>query len=144
MENTSFHRTIPVNASPEKAFEKIARVGDWWAKSFEGKAMNVGDTFRVEFGTTWVDFKITEAVPNKKIVWFVTDCCLDWLNDKTEWANTEIVYEISSENGRTKIDFTHVGLMPGIECYERCEEGWTRYATISLPKFINEGKGLPD
>jgi len=144
MKNKSFHRTIIVNASAEEAFEKIAKVGDWWAKSFTGKALNVGDTFRIEFGTTWVNFRITEAIPNKKIVWFVTDSCLPWLNEKEEWTSTEIVYELSPENGKTKIDFTHVGLIPEIQCYERCEQGWTRFATISLPKFINEGKGLPE
>jgi hypothetical protein len=144
IKNKSFHRTITANASAEKAFEKIAKVGDWWAKSFVGKALNVGDTFRIEFGTTWVNFKITEAIPNKKIVWFVTDCYLPWLKDKTEWTNTEVVFELSSDNNKTKIDFTHIGLIPEIECYENCEQGWTRFVTISLLKFINEGQGLPE
>lgn len=67
-----------------------------------------------------------------------------WLSDKTEWSNTEVVFEISSGNNQTKIDFTHVGLVPGIECYEQCEKGWTRFVTISLPDYINSGKGRPE
>src|SRR6266536_1147295 len=144
MENKNFHRTITVNASAEEAFEKIAKVGDWWAKSFTGKALNVGDTFRIEFGSTWVNFKITEAIPDKKIVWYVTDSYLPWLKDKKEWNNTEVVYEISSDANKTKIDFTHIGSVPEIECYENCERGWTRFVTISMPNFINSGKGLPE
>lgn len=143
-EKKDFHRTITVNASPKEAFEKIAKVGDWWAKSFTGKALNLGDTFRVEFGTTWVNFKISEAIPGKKIVWYVTDSYLPWLKDKKEWNDTQVVYEISSDGNKTVIDFTHVGLQPQIECYGNCEKGWTRFATISLQKFINEGKGLPE
>jgi hypothetical protein len=38
-------------------------VGDWWAKSFTGQALNVGDTFRIEFGTTWVNFRLMLASP---------------------------------------------------------------------------------
>jgi len=144
IEKKDFHRTITVNASAEEAFEKIAKVGDWWAKSFTGKALNPGDTFRVEFGTTWVNFKVSEAIPGKKIVWYVTDSYLPWLKDKTEWNNTKVMYEISSDGHKTVIDFTHIGLQPQIECYENCEKGWTRFATISLPRFINEGKGLPE
>lgn len=106
--------------------------------------MNVGDSFRIEFGTTWVNFKITEAIPQKKVVWYVTDSFLPWLKDKKEWNDTEVVFDISSDSGKTKIDFTHIGLVPGIECYENCEKGWTRFVTISLPQFINNGKGQPE
>jgi hypothetical protein len=144
MVNENFHRSITVNSSAQEAFEKIAGVNHWWAKSFTGSAMNAGDFFRVEFGTTWVNFKITEAIPQKKVVWYVTDSFLPWLKDKKEWNDTEVVFDISSDSGKTKIDFTHIGLVPAIECYDNCEKGWTRFVTISLPQFINNGKGQPE
>ena len=144
MKKQDFHRTITVKASAKEAFEKIAKVGDWWAKSFVGKALKIGDTFRIEFGSTWVNFKIIESIPDKKIVWYVADSCLPWLKDDTEWNYTKIIYEISSNAGKTRIGFTHLGLVPEIECYGNCEKGWTRFITISLPKFINEGIGLPE
>src|SRR5438093_735217 len=120
MENNNYHRTFMVNASAEETFGKIAKVDEWWAKNFTGSALQPGDTFRVEFGTTWVNFKITEAIPAKKIAWTVTDSYLPWLSNKTEWNNTDVVFEISSSDNQTKVDFTHVGLAPGIECYEKC------------------------
>ncbi len=144
MKKHDYNATITVNSTAKKAFEKIAQVGDWWAKDFKGNAEKLNDTFIIRFGDTFVDFKITEVIPDAKIVWYVTDSSLPWLSDKTEWKNTEVVFEISSKNNQTNINFTHVGLVPGIECYERCEKGWTRFVTISLPKFINEGKGLPE
>jgi hypothetical protein len=103
--------------TPDEAYAKIANVGGWWAKRFKGKALNMNDTFTVEFGETKVAFEITEAMPGKKVVWKVTDCYLHWLNDKTEWKGTTIVWDITATNGTTKIDMTHVGLKPGIECY---------------------------
>lgn len=144
MEKKSFHRIITVNASAEEAMKKIGQVNLWWAKNFLGKAEKLNDKFTIRFGDTFVDFTIVELVPNKKVVWKVNDSCLPWLHDKKEWNDTEVVFEILPTGNSTKIDFTHVGLVPEIECYERCERGWTRFATISLPNFINTGKGLPE
>ena len=89
-----------------------------------------------------MNFKVTESVPYKKLVWLVTDCYLDWLNDKTEWKDTKIVWNISKENKSTKIEMTHVGLVPGIECYNDCEAGWNQYVGESLPKLISAAKGI--
>lgn len=144
MEKKDFHLTITVNASPEEAIKKINQVNLWWAKKVIGNSEKLGDKFTVDFGKTFVDFQISELIPEKKVVWKVTDCNLDWINDKKEWNNTEVVFEVSSENNKTKIDFTHKGLVPGIECYEDCKEGWTGHVTNSLVKFIDEGKGMPE
>jgi hypothetical protein len=144
MEKKNFHRTITVNASAEEAMKKISQVNLWWAKHFTGEAKQPNDKFTVRFGETFVDFQISELVPNKKVVWKITDCNLHWIKTKKEWNNTEVVFEISAENNKTKIDFTHVGLVPGVECYKDCEEGWNGHVTGSLVKFINEGKGMPE
>lgn len=143
MELKNYHRTITVKASPEEAMKKISRVNLWWAKKMEGKSENLNDKFRVDFGETFVDFQITELIPNKKIVWKVTDCNLHWIKAKKEWNNTEVVFEISQNKNSTQIDFTHIGLVPGVECYNDCEAGWSGFVTGSLVKFINDGKGEP-
>ena len=143
MEQKNYHSSITANISAKEAFASIANVNAWWAKNFKGKAQNVGDTFCVQFGDTTVDFEITEAIPNKKIVWKVTNCHLPWLKDKTEWNGTEIIWEISSHGNVTQIDMTHVGLVPEVECYEQCNAGWNRHITGSLFKLITEGTGQP-
>jgi hypothetical protein len=144
MEKKNFHRTITVNASATEAMKKISQVNLWWAKNFKGSTEKLNDKFSVQFGETFVDFLISELVQNKKVVWKVTDCNLHWIKAKKEWNNTEVVFEISSENNKTKIDFTHIGLVPGVECYNDCEIGWNGHITMSLVKFINEGKGQPE
>ena len=83
-------------------------------------------------------------IPNKKVVWKVTDCNLQWINNKKEWNGNEVVFEISPENNKTRIDFTHIGLVPGVECYNDCEVGWNKHLTKGLADFINEGKGQPE
>jgi hypothetical protein len=144
MENKNFNRTITVNASSQDAMKKISQVNLWWAKNFTGSAEKLNDKFKVDFGSTFVDFQISELVPNKKVIWKVTDCNLDWINNKKEWNGTECVFDISEKDNATQIHFTHVGLVPGVECYNDCEAGWNGHITNSLVKFINEGKGMPE
>lgn len=143
METKDFHKAIKVNASAAEAMKRISQVNRWWAKNFSGKAEKLNDKFTVRFGETFVDFQISEILPNQKIVWKVIDCNLHWINNKKEWNGTEVIFEVSEEKKSTQIDFTHVGLVPGVECYDDCETGWNGHITGSLVKFINEGKGMP-
>jgi hypothetical protein len=144
METKNYHAVITVHATPEKSYEAIKQVRDWWAQDLEGNSEKLNDVFIIHFGDTSVTFKITEAVPSKRVTWLVTDCYLPFLNDKTEWTNTSIVFELTQQNDETIVDMTHVGLTPGIECYEGCKQGWDFYIKQSLLKFINSGEGTPD
>lgn len=143
IENKSYHRTITVNAPAEETIKRISQINHWWKKDFSGKAEKLNDTFTVPFGEpSFVDFVVSQFEPGKKLAWRVTDCYLPWFNDKKEWNNTEVVFDLSEQNGKTKIDFTHVGLVPQIECYEVCEKGWDGHIK-ALETFVNEGKGIP-
>jgi hypothetical protein len=142
MKDQDYQKSFTVNVTAKEAFANIVNVSDWWTSSFKGSAENLNDEFDVTFGKTTVNFKVIESIPFKKLIWKVTDCCLDWLNNKTEWKDTEIVWNISSEKNKTKIKMTHVGLVPGIECYNDCEAGWNQYAGESLPALIATGKGI--
>ena len=141
--------SAPVSASD--AYDKIARVSEWWVKDFQGSARNSGDTFTVRFGgpfvdfkiTEFVDFKITEAVPGSKVVWHVTNCFLPWLKDKTEWNDTDVVFEVSAGQSETTVTMTHEGLVPEVECFESCVQGWNQYFGQSFRQFLNDGCGMP-
>ena len=144
MGRKDYHKSITTNIPASEAIEKISNVGEWWLSSFKGKAEKVNDVFTMKVGDHGtVGFKIIEVVPNKKIVWLVTDCYLSWYKDKAEWRDTTVVFEISEQKGKTKIDFTHVGLTPKMECYDDCEWGWNNYIGESLKSFFDTGKGIP-
>lgn len=144
MTTQDYHRSITLNVTPREAMEKIGRVSDWWAKNYEGKSQKQGDEFTVRFGDTFVNFKLTEVIPEKKVVWHVTDCNLHWINAKKEWKGTDVIFELNPENNSTRIDFTHRGLVPGVECYNDCEKGWDGHITQSLTTFLAGGKGKPE
>ncbi len=144
MNQKDYHCSITVNKSPGEAFDCINRVSDWWTGHFKGNSSRLNDAFTVTFGKTFVNFKLTEVVPDKKVIWLVTDCYLDWLKDKTEWLNTKAIFEIVPGKDSVKIEFTHAGLVPEAECYDTCVKGWDFYIKESLYKLITEGKGMPD
>ena len=145
MKQQNYRCTITAKIPVEEAFEKINRVSDWWTKKgFSGQSQKLGDTFTVRFGDTFVDFEITEVIHGKTIVWQVKDSNLHFVKDKKEWNNTKVVWEILSENGTTKVNMTHVGLVPEVECYGNCEAGWNFYVGESLLKLFTENRGRPD
>jgi hypothetical protein len=144
MGNKNYHKSIIVNASAEEAMEKISQVNRWWKNDFKGSAEKLNDKFTVPFGdSSFVDFCVSQFVPGKMTVWKVTDCFLPWFQDKKEWNNSEVVFELLEENGKTKIDFTHAGLIPELECYGVCEKGWEGHIN-TLDQFINKGVGLTE
>ncbi len=142
MKQRDYHRSVTTPVRAKEAYDAVARVSDWWTNTFKGSATKAGDEFSVTFGETMVKFKVLEAIPNKKAVWLVTDCNLHWIKDKKEWKDTKIVWDFSEGTKGTKIEMTHVGLVPEMECYENCEPGWNQYVGESLPKLIETGKGI--
>lgn len=143
MNTKDYQCSIIVDATSKEAFENINRVSAWWAKNFEGHSEKLNDVFTVRFGKTFVTFKITEAIAGKRIEWRVTDCFLHWLNDKTEWKDTLVRWDISTKDGSTQIKMTHIGLTPGVECFENCKEGWDGHIQNSLFKLITQHEGVP-
>ncbi|HXB42469.1 MAG TPA: SRPBCC domain-containing protein [Puia sp.] len=144
MENQNYQATITVSQSANEVFKSINSVSKWWMENLEGDSENLNGKFTVDFGDdNFVTHKLVEVIPNKKVVWLVTDCYLSWFKDKTEWTNTKMSFEISTKGNSTVINFTHIGLIPEVECYDMCVKGWDQYVKGSLFKLITEGTGLP-
>jgi len=142
-----FSYSFAVKASAEVAMKSISQVNLWWAKNFKGKSAKLNDKFSVYFGgpgDTFVDFEICQLIPEKKVVWLVTDCNLHWIDDKKEWKNNEVIWNLSEKDGKTTIDFVHKGMTPESECYETCKPGWTHHIKDSLIKLIEKGIGVPE
>ncbi len=88
--------------------------------------------------------KLIEVVPDKKVVWLVEENYFKFTKDKTEWIGTKVIFDISAQGGKTKVQFTHQGLVPEYECYDICYKAWTTYIQKSLYSLITTGKGQPN
>lgn len=142
MAKSDYTVTITVNATPEQVFKSINSVSKWWTPNVEGRSDKLNDEFIVRSGDIhYSKHKIIEVIPDKKIVWLVTDSKLNWINNnKEEWTNTKMVFEIIPNGNETTIKFTHEGLTPGQECYENCVKGWDSIIRQNLYNFVTKGE----
>jgi len=145
MNTKDFTTSFLVDASTEKVFDAVNDVRGWWSEEIDGPTDRLGAEFKFHYK----DFhfstqKITEFVPGKKVVWRITDSRINFVKDKAEWTGTEVVFEIGRKGGQTELRFTHVGLVPGIECYGDCSGAWGFYVNDSLRRLIETGQGQPN
>ena len=144
MKEQNYHTSITVDATAHEAFENINSATKWWTENLEGSSKKLNDEFTVRFGDVhYSRQKLVEVVPDKKVVWLVTDSKLSFVKDKSEWTNTKISFEISTLDDKTKIDFRHIGLVPEIECFDACSNAWGQYIQ-SLQMLLTTGKGQPE
>ena len=144
MSQEDFTTTLVVNQSAEAVFSAINDIRAWWSEDFKGQSEKQGDEYEVRFADMhYSKQKLTEVIPNKKVVWLVTDSYLSFLDDKTEWTNTRMEFDITEKDGKTEIRFTHFGLIPESECYQDCFKGWNYFLHHSLLNLITTGKGQP-
>jgi hypothetical protein len=144
MENKNYSITIEVAKSPEDVFNHINDVSKWWSKDFEGSSTRLNDEFVIcHPGAHYSKQKLIEVIPDKKVVWLVTDSNLNWIEkDKHEWTNTKMIFETTTKGDKTLLHFTHEGLVPEKACYERCEQGWNMVIKDWLFNFITNGKAI--
>lgn len=142
MANQNFQFSFTSSKKPDEVFTHLINPKNWWVGLFgetiQGKSKDLNDefSFKAGDGMHYSLQKLVERVANKKIVWLVTESNLSFLKNTNEWAKTKICFDITTENNKTKVTFTHEGLVPKIECYGGCSSAWTQYLQ-NLQKDLN-------
>jgi hypothetical protein len=145
MNTPDFTTNILVDETPSAVFNAINNVRGWWSEEIEGGTSKLNDEFDYHYEDIHrCKMKITEFIPNQKVVWLVLDNYFKFTTDKSEWIGTTIVFNISEKDGKTQLQFTHRGLVPQYECFEICRDAWTTYIQKSLRSLITTGKGHPN
>ena len=142
MSNFDFTTTFLVDQTPKAVFDAINNVPDWWQGEIKGSSQKLNDEFTYHMEDIhFSKQKVVEFIPNKRIVWLITESKLSFTKDKSEWTGTKICFEISVVNNQTQVCFTHMGLVPKFECYGDCSNAWTELIQKSLFSLITTGKG---
>jgi len=142
-DSRSFTTTIEVTKTPHHVFECIRDVSKWWGgKDLKGATSRLNDEFTITHGDAhYSKQRMIEVVPDRRIVWQITEGRLGWLErDPEEWTSTTLIFDIAPKGDKTELRFTHEGLVPEKECYARCSEGWNLVIKDYLFNFVTEGR----
>jgi hypothetical protein len=133
MKKENFSYSFKTSKTTQEIFELLLDIEKWWSGLYEetikGKSKKINDEFifTAGGGAHYSKQKLVELTPGKKVVWLVTDSNLNFLKDTSEWNNSRIGFELSTDENKTNVQFTHEGLVPQIECYEGCSLAWKSY-----------------
>lgn len=141
METKDFTTTILVDNTPQEVFNAINQPQNWWTGEFTGSAEKLNNEFTYRYKDMHYSKQLVEEmVPGKKVVWLVTESALNFIEDKSEWTGTKIIFEMDEQDGKTKLHFTHEGITPEVECFSACSPAWTNLIQQSLFNYITIGK----
>lgn len=136
-----YAKQIHINATPEKVFSTLtvaAESGAWWAPA-TGSAAEGGE-LRLTFEgiSDPLILRVKQATRPSAVIWEAEACAF-----LPEWVGTTLAFTLSpSGTGGCDLEFRHHGLVPQLECYEVCREGWDQYLP-SLRDYIQTGTGNP-
>lgn len=134
--------TYTVQQTPQQVFAAINNVRNWWAGDIEGSTSELGSEFTYSAGNVHTStHRITESVPGKRVVWSIPSAQLTFLKDPAEWVGTEVIFDIVATADGTELTFTHKGLVPEIECFAACSDGWGFFINESLRHYMTTGEG---
>ena len=148
--------TTTTNTDPEPSSEDFARVATftsrpaavvdalitaqsiaaWWGPTTGSAAP--GGRFMVDFDEGRRTTIAVAAVEPQRVEWTV----LSAPHHAEEWDGTTISFDLAPAGAGTALRFCHRGLTPQLNCYERCEAGWTHFIE-SLVDYVDTGKGRP-
>lgn len=145
MNKKDYSTTILVDNAPRVAFDAIKNFKAWWSEEIEGNSDSIDEVFLYHYKDVHLcKIKLIERVADQRLVYEIIDNEFNFIEDKTEWVGTKLIFELIPEDGKTKIVFTHQGLVPECECYGVCHDAWTSYIQGSLKNLIETGRGNPN
>ena len=143
--STDFTATFTVDRTPEEVFAAVNNVRGWWSGNIEGKTDALGAEFTYRYQDVhYTKQKLTEFVPNQRVVWHIEEAFLNFTEDPAEWVGSDVTFEITPNSDGAELRFTHRGLVPEFECFEACSSAWGFYVNGSLKRLITTGEGEPN
>ena len=130
---------IEVVKSPNEVFSHVNDVSQWWPEEFEGENTKLNDEFVFKSGDThYSKNKVIEFLPNKKVVWLVTESIRK--TDDYNWTGTKFIFELTPKGDNTLLKFTYDGFILENE-YDRLVQICDMTIKEMLYNFITYGKG---
>ncbi|GAB3254797.1 SRPBCC family protein [Chitinimonas naiadis] len=142
-----YQQQLIIEASPAAVYAALTTpegLRGWWTEDCD-VATQAGGMLKFRFGPNQKAMRIEKLEPGRLVHWRCTEAHLarDEFSHKDEWVGTELSFQLApAGEGRTRLDFAHLGLVPTLECYELCHRGWQHFMG-SLQQYLQKGRGTP-
>lgn len=127
-----------INTPPSTIYQALTTqegLGEVWTRNLTVKP-EVGAINTFDFDDGYLtEMKVAELQKDTRVVWK----CVQ--SDK-EWIGTEITFDISEENGVSKVSLSHDRWVGITDFYRWCNYNWAMFL-LSLKTYCEEGKGIP-
>lgn len=145
--NKNYTCEIVVTCTPDEAYKALTTgFNKWWTTDCNPVA-DTGDKITFKFGPSYWVMRANKLVPGKLVELECIEAhhVHDGLPSTilNEWEGTKLIWDILKQEEKTTIVLTHEGLIPSLECYEICEQGWDYFFVSSLKKYLDAGEGSP-
>jgi len=145
MNTQNFTAAFTVDQTADEVFAAINDVRGWWSENIDGTTDSLGEEFTLlNLPMHRCTIRIAEHVSGERVVWHVMDNLFSFTEDKTEWKDTDIHFDIARRDDKTELTFAHLGLVPDYECFDICSNAWGFYVNTSLRGLIRTGTGVPN
>ena len=132
--NHVFH----IDASLDQVFTQLTTLeglAAWWTEDCRGTAGPGGEIAFYFNGHALCTMQVqTENAPSE-LVWHCSEVHPDWVG-------TDVSFQLSSNEGKTRVAFAHTGWAQQDDFYAQCNFSWGRYM-VSLRQLCEQGKGEP-
>jgi hypothetical protein len=143
MKANSYTREILVSNTPSAAYRALTTEFDKWWTASSTPNTEVGDTVTFRFDPTYWTMRVTKLTTNQNVELKCIEAhhIHEGLPESIlkEWEGTILRWTIQPYRDHTKILFVHEGLVPSLDCYEICEQGWDYFFVDSLKNYLDHG-----
>lgn len=142
-----YTQSLTIEATPAEVYAALTTpegLRGWWTEECDVDT-RVGGEHRFRFGPHYKHMRIDTLDPQREVRWHCTAARIDIdrFTRKDEWMGTDLLFRLApAPGGHTRLDFEHIGLVPGFECYDLCSNGW-QHCLASLAQYAATGQGSP-
>jgi uncharacterized protein YndB with AHSA1/START domain len=132
---------VGIKAPPEEIYKTITetdKLALWWTADTRGSGAKVGDSLEFWFpGGFCQKFNVKDLKPGKLVALRAPKG-----QGAGEWEDTEITFDLSTDEKQTFIQFRHSGWRESTAFQGHCSMRWAVFL-LSLKDVLERGKGRP-
>jgi hypothetical protein len=127
--DNSYTKTYVIEATGEQVYRALTdpqSISSWWNTTSTTGSGQAGGELRTMFGAEQEPTvrRVIAAHRHSVVIWEVAASPL-----VPDWVGTRPTFTISALSNGCRLDFAHHGLVPDLDCFDKCARDWGGFLT---------------